>query len=72
MNQPQQQTPFVQLSVNVKEVEIILGVLGKQPFEQVADLFMNIRQQTMSQLNPPQHPAGGDAPMPAPTPDLPQ
>lgn len=73
MNQPQTQAPHVQLHVSIKDVETILQVLGKQPFEQVADLFMNIRQQTMSQLNPPPE-AEPTQPgsMPAPAPDLPQ
>jgi hypothetical protein len=72
MNQPQPQAPQVQLHVSIKDVETILQVLGKQPFEQVADLFMNIRQQTMSQLNPPPAVPADPGSMPAPTPDLPQ
>lgn len=69
MNQPQVQQ-HIQLHVTVKDIETILGVLGKQPFEQVADLFMNIRQQAMSQLNPPlPAPSGPDAPMPPATPE---
>jgi hypothetical protein len=68
MNQAQQ-PQHVQLHVTIKDIETILGVLGKQPFEQVADLFMNIRQQAMSQLNPPPAPSGPDAPMPPATPE---
>lgn len=65
--------PFVQLNVSVKDVETILGVLGKQPFEQVADLFMNLRQQTMSQLQPQPQPTGdAPAPMPVPMPEVTQ
>jgi len=49
MNQTNQQQ--VNLTLPVQAVEVILAALGKQPFEQVADLFMAIRQQAVSQLN---------------------
>lgn len=47
------QQPQLTITVTTKDVETILGALSKQPFELVADLFMNIRSQAVSQLQPP-------------------
>jgi hypothetical protein len=52
VNQAQSQTQqTVTLTTTVQGVEAILAALGKLPFESVADLFMSIRQQAVSQLN---------------------
>lgn len=64
MNQTNQQAQ-VTLTLPVNAVEVILAALGKQPFEQVADLFMAIRQQAMSQLNPEQPTAPANEEQPA-------
>lgn len=49
MNQPTNVT----LTITPRDAEVILAALSKLPFETVADLFMNVRSQAMSQLNPP-------------------
>lgn len=45
---PQEPTITWQLPLN--QANIILNVLGKQPFETVADLIMDLRQQAGTQL----------------------
>lgn len=46
------QQPQITITVTPKDVETILACLSKQPFEVVADLFLNIRSQAVSQLQP--------------------
>lgn len=55
------QQPQLTITVTTKDVEVILGALSKQPFELVADLFMNIRSQAVTQLNPPAPTTNPDA-----------
>jgi hypothetical protein len=42
----------VDLFFTVKEVNQILGVLGRQPFQEVEALIANIRRQALPQLPP--------------------
>ena len=40
----------IELKLPLNAVNFILGALGKQPFEQVADLVQAIREQAIPQL----------------------
>lgn len=40
----------IELKLPLNAVNYIMGVLGKQPFEQVADLVQAIREQAIPQL----------------------
>ena len=44
----------VDLFFTVKEVNQILGVLGRQPFQEVEALIANIRRQALPQLQEPE------------------
>lgn len=39
-----------ELKLSLQEVNAVLGALGKGPFDQVADLINNIRQQAEPQI----------------------
>jgi len=45
-----EQTTTIELKLPLPAVNYIMGVLGKQPFEQVADLVQAIREQAIPQL----------------------
>ena len=47
-----QRNPEVNLVLDVQAVNKLLQYLGKQPFDEVADLIVDIRNQASSQLNP--------------------
>lgn len=40
----------IQLSLEVQEVQFILGSISEQPFKQVADLWFKVKSQAESQL----------------------
>jgi len=42
----------VTFTVTVDEANVILGVLGTQPFQSVAALIVNLQGQAAEQLNP--------------------
>jgi hypothetical protein len=46
----------IKLSLTIAEVNAIMGVLGRQPYEQVEALILNIRQQARPQLETQQVP----------------
>jgi hypothetical protein len=46
----------IELKLPLPAVNYIMGLLGKQPFEQVADLIQGIREQAMPQLPAPEMP----------------
>ena len=46
----------IELKLPLPAVNYIMGLLGKQPFEQVADLIQGIREQAMPQLPVPEVP----------------
>jgi hypothetical protein len=43
---------MIDLTFTVDEVNQIMGVLGRQPFDQVEALIANIRRQALPQLPP--------------------
>lgn len=43
---------MIDLTFSVDEVNQILGVLGRQPFQEVETLIANIRRQALPQLPP--------------------
>lgn len=51
----------ITLQLTVNEVNGILGVLAKQPFESVHLLIANISQQAQGQIQAPQNPNLGNA-----------
>ena len=53
-----QRNPDVTLTLDVQAVNKLLQYLGKQPFEEVADLIVDIRNQAAMQLNPQGLPPG--------------
>lgn len=42
--------PDINLTLSIDQMNQVLMYLGKQPFEQVADLVMNIRTQAQQQI----------------------
>ena len=42
--------PVIQLNLPVTDINFILGLVGKQPYEQVVGLIDNIRSQAAPQL----------------------
>jgi hypothetical protein len=46
----------IELKLPLPAVNYIMALLGKQPFEQVADLIQGIRKQAMPQLPVPEVP----------------
>lgn len=48
--QTQTAEPVIQLQLPVTEVNFILGLIGKQPYDQVAGLIDKIRAQAAPQL----------------------
>jgi hypothetical protein len=46
----------IELKLPLPAVNYIMALLGKQPFEQVADLIQGIREQAMPQLPVPEVP----------------
>jgi hypothetical protein len=57
----------IQLNVEIREVQVVLAALAKQPFEQIADLWFKLKNQAEQQLtNEP--PASSPDPQPADTP----
>ena len=42
--------PVIQLNLSVTDINFILGLMGKQPYEQVVGLIDNIRCQAAPQL----------------------
>jgi hypothetical protein len=51
-----EKTVTIELKLPLPAVNYIMGLLGKQPFEQVADLIQGIREQAMPQLPMPEVP----------------
>jgi hypothetical protein len=51
-----EKTVTIELKLPLPAVNYIVGLLGKQPFEQVADLIQGIREQAMPQLPMPEVP----------------
>jgi hypothetical protein len=51
-----EKTVAIELKLPLPAVNYIMGLLGKQPFEQVADLIQGIREQAMPQLPMPEVP----------------
>lgn len=49
-----EQNVTIELKLPLNAVNYIVGVLGKQPFEQVADLVQAIREQAIPQLPVPE------------------
>lgn len=47
---PPQRNPNIELSLDMAAVNKVLSILGKQPFEEVADLIVDIRNQAQQQL----------------------
>ena len=43
---------MIDLTLTVDEVNQIMGVLGRQPFQEVEALIANIRRQALPQLPP--------------------
>jgi hypothetical protein len=43
---------MIDLTMTVDEINQILGVLGRQPFQEVEKLIANIRRQALPQLPP--------------------
>lgn len=48
------QNVTIELKLPLTAVNFIMGMLGKQPFEQVADLIQGIREQAIPQLPVPE------------------
>jgi|688.fasta_scaffold275263_2 hypothetical protein len=44
----------VRFELNLNQVNVVLGALGKLPLEQSVDTFMSIRQQVEAQVQPQQ------------------
>ena len=42
----------IALDLTVEEINVIMGVLGRQPFQEVEALIANIRRQALPQLPP--------------------
>jgi|688.fasta_scaffold920254_3 hypothetical protein len=51
-----EKTITIELKLPLPALNFIMGLLGKQPFEQVADLIQGIREQAMPQLPMPEVP----------------
>ena len=49
-----EKTVNIELKLPLPAVNYIMSVLGKQPFEQVADLIQGIREQAIPQLPVPE------------------
>lgn len=49
-----EQNVTIELKLPLPALNYIMGLLGKQPFEQVADLIQGIREQAMPQLPVPE------------------
>lgn len=47
-------TVTIELKLPLQAVNYIMAILGKQPFEQVADLVQGIREQAVPQLPVPE------------------
>jgi hypothetical protein len=43
---------MIDLTLSVEEVNVIMGYLGRQPFQEVEALIANIRRQALPQLPP--------------------
>ena len=56
------QTPTIQLTLSITEVNQILEALGQRMYKDVFRLIASIQQQANAQLD-----AGGDPPSPQPT-----
>lgn len=52
--------PTLTINLTVEEINLLLLALAKLPFENVADLIMNIKQQAQAQLEPPAPPADAE------------
>jgi hypothetical protein len=50
--------PTITWELPMSQANVVLGVLGKQPFEQVADLIVLLRQQAGEQIQRLQAPPG--------------
>ena len=48
------QNVTIELKLPLPAVNFLLGLLGKQPFEQVADLIQGIREQAIPQVPVPE------------------
>jgi hypothetical protein len=44
------QSPTISWELPLESANVVLAILGKQPFEQVADLIMELRNQAGRQL----------------------
>lgn len=55
MNPTQQN---ITLNLTVEQVNLVIGALAKAPYEQVADVITNIRNQAIPQVEPTQPPEG--------------
>jgi hypothetical protein len=56
------QNVTIELKLPLQAVNFIMSLLGKQPFEQVADLIQGIREQAIPQLPVPEVANETDAP----------
>ena len=45
---------LINLNLTVAEINAIMGVLGRQPFQEVEALIANIRRQALPQLQEPE------------------
>jgi hypothetical protein len=64
---PPQRNPEVMLTLDIEAVNKVLKILGQQPFQEVADLIVDIRNQAQAQLQqslPPSAGNGEDRPIP--------
>jgi hypothetical protein len=59
---PQPRNPDISLTLDMEAVNKMLRILGRQPFEDVADLIMDIRQQAAPQLQQAASANGEDRP----------
>jgi hypothetical protein len=50
MTQDQLDSLGISLTLSVAEINTVLSVLGKQPFDQVADLILKVRSVTLQQI----------------------
>ena len=43
---------MIDLTLSIEQVNVIMGMLGRQPYEQVEGLIAKIRRQALPQLPP--------------------
>ena len=47
---------MLNIQITVDEINVIIGALSKLPYEDVAGLINNVREQALKQLSPPAPP----------------